>query len=193
MPRRTLARLATAAAVAAALLLTAATAGARGRGLERVLGEKYAPEAAAAVTSAFRAAVSAGLPERDATALVQACVEGEFPADRIVRALALAAQLTLEGLPAEGFAAKIEEGVAKRVDPDRVLAAAERRALAMNEANRILKGLVLEGLLEDDPGDLVADVAQAVEASGAAEVRERLAEALRDGARWSEIRRRLFR
>jgi hypothetical protein len=188
-----------AAAFAGIALLAAFSAGpaggeTRNRALERILAKgAYSGEEVARVQRSFAAAVQARVGERDALSLVEACVAGEFDASQTLRMLSVASQLALEGLPVEGFIAKVEEGVSKRVSPDLVAQAAERRALMFNKSKQILNALVLQGFSIDDRDELLPDLAEALEAGRAPEeARAILSDALRDGDRPGAIRRKLF-
>jgi hypothetical protein len=180
-------------------LLAAFSAGTAGgatgnRALERALAKgRYGADEGARVQRSFAAALQAGVKERDALSLVEACVEGEFPAPQTQRMLSVAAQLALEGLPVEGFLDKVEEGVSKRVSPDLVSQAAERRALALNKSMQILNALVLQGFPIDDRDELLPDLAEALEAGRTPEeARAIVSDALREGERPGAIRRKLF-
>ena len=165
----------------------------RDRALERTLGDGYAADEAGQIGRAFRAAVQGGVRERTASGLVESCVEGEFSAEQIVRVLSLAAQLALEDLPVDSFADKLEEGTAKGVPAERVLQAAEARALTLNQAKGAVNAAVLDGLEVRDRGELIGDVAGALE--GGQDVAEvgRILRLARDEG-WSQrnIRRALF-
>ena len=167
---------------------------ARGRALEKLLEKQgVAEEDRGQIARAVRSAVTAGIPERDATGLVEDCVEGKFEASQVVRVLSLAAQLALGGLPLESYTAKIEEGLAKRVDPDRIVQVAERRALMLNQAKRILDGLLLDGSPVRNREELIPDVAEALEAGRpAGEIQRILTAAFAEGAGIGEIRRKFF-
>lgn len=166
----------------------------RSRALARIVAEgSYSADEGARLERAFAAAVRAGVRERDALSLVESCVDGEFEAAQVERVLSVAAQLALERLPVEGFLAKIEEGVSKRVDSALVVQAAERRGLTLKKAQSIVKALILDGLTVDDADELLADLAAALEAGRSPEeAREILAEALRAGDSAGSIRRKLF-
>jgi hypothetical protein len=164
------------------------------RALERVLAKgRISADDGARVQRSYAAALQAGVEHREALSLAEACVKGEFDTPQTLRMLSLAAQLALEGLPVKGFIAKVEEGVSKRVDADRVAQAAERRALMLNKSKQILNGLVLEGFSVDDRDELLPDLAEALEAGRAPEeARAILSDALRDGERPGAIRQKLF-
>jgi hypothetical protein len=166
----------------------------RNRALERVLAKgMYSADEGARLQRSFAAALQAGVEERDGLNLVEVCVEGEFDGAQTTRMLSIVAQLALEHLPIDGFIAKVEEGVSKRVDPDRVVQAAERRGLMLNKAKLILNSLVLQGLAIDDRDELLADLAAALEAGRApAEAAAILADSLKAGERPGSIRRKLF-
>jgi hypothetical protein len=166
----------------------------RSRALERVLAKgMFNAGESTRMQHAFAAARQAGVGERDALALVEAGVEGDFDVAQSLRMLTIAAQLALEGLPVESFVTKVEEGVSKRVDADRVVQVAERRALMLNQAKQILNSLVLQGLSVDDRDEVLPDLAAALEAGRKPEdAREILTEALRSGDRPGSIRRKLF-
>lgn len=166
----------------------------RNRALDRLLAKgMFSAEEGARMHRAFAAARQARVDERDALTLVEACVEGEFDAAQTLRMLSIISQLALEKLPVEGFIAKVEEGVSKRVDADRVVQVAERRALMLNKARLILNSLVLQGFSVDDLDQLLPDLAAALEAGREPDAaREILTEALESGERTGSIRRKLF-
>lgn len=167
---------------------------ARSRALERVLEKNgVAAEDRDRIQRAAGAAERAGVPDRDVENLVEDCVRAGFPSAGVVRLLTLATQLALESLPVESFTAKVEEGIAKRIDPVRVVQVAERRALMLNRAKRILDGVLLDGAPVRGRDDLVPDVAEALEAGRQPEEIERiLAESFEAGAGIGEIRRKFF-
>lgn len=177
-----------------AFAVPAAGAGRSNRALERVIANgMFSADEGARLQRSFAAALEAGVEERDALNLVEACVSGEFDAPQAMRLLSIVAQLALEHLPIDGFIAKVEEGVSKRVPPDRVVQAAERRSLMLNKAKRILNALVLQGLAIDDRDELLSDLAAALEAGRSPdEAGEILSEALKAGERAGTIRRKLF-
>ena len=184
--------LALAAALAAWLPGTAAGETGR-RGADRGEARDAAGDAAARVEQAEEAAERAGVERRDVRDLLDLCERGEFDAAQTVRVLSLAAQLALEGLPVESFTDKIGEGVSKHADPDRILHAAERRALLLNQAKAILNGVLLDGAPVRDREELIPDVAAALEAGRpAGEVRDGLAAGFTAGESTGEIRRRIF-
>jgi hypothetical protein len=167
---------------------------ARSRALEKSL-EKggIAAEDRGQIQRAAGAAVRAGIPDREVEGLVEDCVEAGFPAAQVVRVLSLAAQLSLEHLPLESFTAKIEEGVAKRVDPERIVQVAERRALMLNRAKRIIDGVLLDGAPVRDGDELIPDIAEALEAGRQADELQRiLTGSFEEGASVGEIRRKFF-
>lgn len=167
---------------------------ARSRSLERIL-EKggIAAEERDRIQRAVEAAVRAGIPDRAAEDLVGECVGAKFATANIVRVLSLATQLALEHLPLESFTAKIEEGIAKRVGPDRIVQVAERRALLLNQAKLILDGILLDGTPVRDREELIPDVAAALEAGQSAEqIRQGLKESFEESDSIGEIRRKFF-
>lgn len=173
---------------------TAAGAARSNRALERVIAKgMFSADEGARLQHSFAAALQAGVEERDALNLVEACVSGEFDAPQAMRLLSIVAQLALEHLPTDGFIAKVEEGVSKRIPADRVVQAAERRSLMLNKARQILNALVLQGLAIDDRDELLSDLAAALEAGRTPdEAGEILSEALKAGERAGTIRRKLF-
>lgn len=164
------------------------------RALERIVAKgMFSATEGAKLQRAFAAARQAGVEERNALSLVETCVAGEFDASQTLRMLSIASQLALEKLPVDGFLAKVEEGVSKRVDADRVVQVAERRALMLNKAKLILNALVLQGFTIDDRDELLPDLAAALEAGRTAdEARAILSEGLQSGDRAGSIRRKLF-
>ena len=166
----------------------------KSRALERVLAKSmFNADEGARIQRAFAAARQARVDERDALVLVETCIEGEFDASQTLRMLSIVSQLALEKLPVEGFIAKVEEGVSKRADADRVVQVAERRALMLNQARLMLNSLVLQGFSIDDRDELLPDLAAALEAGRTpGEARAILTEALESGERIGSIRRKLF-
>lgn len=187
-------------AAGAALLLLAgspalpAAGASRNRALERAVGTSvYSAGEVERIQRAFAAALQAGVDERDALGLVEAAAADEYDSSHVVRLLTLASQLSLEGLPLAGFIAKVEEGVAKRIDADRVVQAAERRALALNRAKLLLNSLVLQGFGRADRDEILPDLAAALEAGRPqGEAQEILLEGLRAGESPGALRRKLF-
>ena len=171
-----------------------ATGESRNRALERVISTGlFSADEGTRLQRAFSAAHQAGVEEHDALKLVEVCVSGEFDASQTMRMLSIAAQLALEHLPVDGFIAKVEEGISKRVSPDRVVQAAERRGLMLNQAKLLLNSLVLQGFSADDRDELLPDLAAALEAGRKPEeARAILTEALAAGERAGSIRRKLF-
>lgn len=182
------------AALATGAFAGSAAAESRNRGLERIVAKSmYSAGESAQLHRAFSAARRAGVDERDALALVEAGVSGEFDASQSLRLLSLATQLALANLPVESFVSKVEEGVSKRVDADRVVQAAEQRALTLNNAKQIINSLVLQGVEVDDRDELLPDLAAALEAGRKPDdAREILVDAVRSGASSGAIRRKLF-
>lgn len=172
----------------------AAAAGRPHRGLERIVEKSmYTADEGERIQRAFAAALQAGVDDRDALALAEAAVDGEFDAPQLLRLLSLASQLALESLPVDGFIAKVEEGVAKHAPADRVVQVAERRALMLNKAKMILNALVLQGFAVDDRDELLPDVAAALEAGRAPEAAQAiLADGLKEGDGPGNLRRKLF-
>ena len=167
---------------------------ARSRSLEKFLEKQgVAAESRAQIERSVAAAVRAGVPDREASDLVEACVEGGFTAAQVVRVFSLAAQIALERLPLESFTAKIDEGIAKRVDPDRIVQVAERRALMLNRAKRILEDVLLDGAPVRDRDELIPDVAEALEGGRPTdEIQGILISGFEEGASIGEIRRKFF-
>lgn len=183
-----------AGALLGASLAGTAAGASRSRALERLLEKGMYSEAdGRGIQRAFSAAEEADVDDRDALSLVEVCIDGEFEGSQIQRVLSIAAQLSMEGLPIEGYIAKIEEGVSKGVPADRVVQAAERRGLALNKAKLILNSMVLQGFSSDDRDELLPDLAEAIEAGRSPEdATTILSEALEEGESPGSIRRKLF-
>jgi hypothetical protein len=91
------------------------------------------------------------------------------------------------------FAAKVREGVSKRVAPARVVQVAEGRALNLSRARALANALVLDGVPLADRAELIPDIAATLEAGRTAdEVRAILADAVQAGDGVGDIRRKLF-
>lgn len=164
------------------------------RDLERLFEKSsFREPEAAQITRAFQMAIGAGVNEREALGLVESCAEGEFPADQVVRVLTVAAQLSLEDLPMGQFVSKVREGVSKNMEPDRIVQAAEFRAVALKKASNIFKQAVLDGFPSRDREELLPEIAEALSAGTDPErIRNILREAGKDGDSPSAIRRKLF-
>lgn len=179
--------------LSAALQVTAASRGGN-RNLEKIIkNSAFNDSEAAQIARAFKVAVDADVDDRDALAIVELCADGEFAADQVVRVLTVATQLSLEGLPIDLFVLKIKEGVSKSREPGQIVQVAESRALQLNQASKLLKQAVFDGISSRDREELLPDIAEAL-ASGMdqAEIREILLEAARDGDSPRAIRRKLF-
>ena len=136
----------------------------------------------------------AGLDRREMLSLAKLCVKGGFAAEQTARALTIAAQLSLAGLPCEGFESKIKEGVAKRVAPARIIAAGEKWALAVNRAKKATNSLILQGYDLGDSEDLLLAIARAIESGKTErEVREFIVSSLEEGESIRRINRKLLR
>ena len=164
------------------------------RELEKIFksGSFGEPEAAQ-IARAFKVAVDAGVEDRDALALVESGADGGFAADQVVRLLTVAAQLSLESLPTEMYVSKVQEGVSKRMEPGRIVQAAEFRALKLKQASNLFKQAVLDGISSRDREELLPDIAEAL-ASGMDQgrIREIFLEAVKNGDSPGAIRRKLF-
>jgi hypothetical protein len=188
-------------ALAALLLLAGAAGGpaeaSRSRKLDRLLEETNISDAVMAqLNRSYSAVLKAGGDSRDTLALVEICLEGGFEGPQIIRVLSLLAQLELSGLPPESYSSKIHEGVAKRVPVAKILAAAERQALMLKNAENILNTLVLQGydLGVDDQEELLPTVAEALYSGKTLrEVREILVSSLEEGDDLRRVRRKLLR
>jgi len=193
-PRRRFLAACLTVAVGLAALAAPAAAAARNRSLERLLERsEFTADDGERFQRAFAAALQAGVEERDALELVKAGADADFESSQVLRLLTLASQLALEGLPVEAFLAKVEEGVAKRVDADRVVQVAERRALMLNQAKLILNGLVLQGFSARDRDEILPDLAAALEAGRSqADAGAILAGGLAEGDSPGALRRKLF-
>ena len=177
------------------LLVPPASAGRAERDLERIFERSdFSVSARAQVGRAYEAALAAGAGRREARDLLETGLEGGFSGPQAARLLTLLAQLELSDLPCEEFVSKVEEGVSKGVEPSRVLAAAERRALSLKRAENVVRSLVLHGHDADELRDLIPEIATALE-SGVreGELKGTILEALEDGERIGKIRRKLLR
>lgn len=181
-------------ALLAAALAAPAAGQSTNRALERIVKKgAFSAEESTRMQRAFASARQAGVGERDALSLVEASVSGEFDASQVLRMLSIASQLALEKLPVDGFIAKVEEGISKRIPADLVVQVAERRALMYNNARLMLNSLVLDGFSIKDRDELLPDLAEALEAGRKPdEARAILMEALQSGESMGSIRRKLF-
>lgn len=164
------------------------------RDLERIFKSgSYGEQEAAQIARAFKVAVDAGVEDRDALALVESGSDGDFPADQVVRILTVAAQLSLEGLPTGMFVSKVREGVSKRMEPGRIVQAAESRALKLKQASNLFKQAVLDGISSRDREEMLPDIAEALTSGmDQGRIREILLEAVENGDSPGAIRRKLF-
>jgi len=164
------------------------------RDLEKVFkSSSFGEPETAQIARAFKVAVDAGVDERDALALIESGADGEFAVDQVVRLLTVAAQLSLESLPIEMFVSKVKEGVSKRMEPGRIVQAAESRALKLKQASNLFKQAVLDGISSRDREELLPDIAEALTSGmDQARIRAILLEAVKDGDSPGAIRRKLF-
>lgn len=176
------------------LVAAAASGQVRNRALERALdGRQFSADDGTRVQRAFDAALHAGVRENVAVDFVEVCVSGGFDAAHLARVLSIVAQLQLERFPLDGVLTKIEEGVSKRVAPDRIVQAAERRGLMLTKAKGIINALVLQGIPVNNRDELLPDLAAALEAGRSPdEARTILSGALKAGEGSGSIRRKLF-
>jgi hypothetical protein len=185
--------------IAAALLVTGwdpgtAAGQSRRRGADKAAASREAPaDEGDRVDKAEEAAERAGVSRRDLSELKELCERGDFTAAQTVRILTLAAQLALEELPVESFAAKIGEGVSKGVEPAKIVQVAEKRALMLNRAKSILNGAILDGAPVRDREELIPDVAEALETGQTMEeIRRILKGSFEEGDSIGEIRRKII-
>lgn len=182
-----------------ALFLSASGGTAWGKGslrdLDRLLaGEEVGAVDGKRITAAYRSALKVGIEGDTLFPLVRSSVRAGFSTLHLERILSLAMQLQLSGLPLDDFVDKVREGVAKGADPEKVVKAAERKALALKKAENLINQILLAGYEIDDSEELLPAVAEALE-SGTKEKKIRLVitSGLEKGDSTGRIRRRLFR
>lgn len=122
-----------------------------------------------------------GLSEDRVGAMLEHCRKSGLSAEEADALLAPVHAARKEALPAEAVFTKIEEGLAKKVAVDRVLAAAELRLGCLRSAKELLAGQKRSGGGHDGAHGLVLRVAMALESGLPKEVLKEIL--IRNGAR----------
>ena len=125
-----------------------------------------------------RQAVILGVPEEELLQLQRSCREAGFTAEEFSRLMTLVTRAKLAGLPDEQLLNKLEEGLAKRAMPEKVLSALEARARRLSDAKELVDQLIMQGWLAPDYPVAVAMVADAL---GAGASPAGVVRAVRDG------------
>lgn len=112
----------------------------------------------------LRQSVELGVPERELSALVDACRRAGFTDDEIARVLRLVAGAKLAGLPHLDLMNKLGEGLAKGAPPEAIGAALEHKARSLRRAKGLVDALLLEGWSVADHTVAVQIVSDALEA-----------------------------
>jgi hypothetical protein len=118
------------------------------------------------------------VPEATLEELQRACREAGFTAEEFSRLMTLVTRAKLAGLPHQQLLNKLEEGLAKRAMPGRVLRALEARARVLRDAKGVVDQLIVQGWLAPDYPLAVGLVADAL---GAGARPAQLLRAVRDG------------
>lgn len=163
--------------------------------LERLLEKSdFSAAGKAEIERAYNGCLKAGASRRDTLKIVEFCMKGDFGASQITRLLMVCTRLELASLPAETFWLKIREGVAKDVEPDDIVRAAEESAVLLNRAARIFNQLVIDGFEVDDRDELIPAMAEALaKGRSEGEIKGIITEILEDDGRQRKIRRALLR
>lgn len=130
-----------------------ATAGGPVNGeLDRILsGQGADPGARASITQAAREAADAGIPHADIRAIVRGCLERGMDTREIVRFLSLVAETRKEGSSPGPVLNTIEQGIAKGVAAERILAVAEHVQARLRTSQRIMARARDQGLGDGTP------------------------------------------
>lgn len=118
------------------------------------------------------------VPEATLAELQRACREAGFTAEEFSRLLTLVTRAKLAGLPHQQLLNKLDEGLAKRAMPGRVLRALEARARVLRDAKGVVDQLIVQGWLAPDYPLAVGLVADAL---GAGARPAQLLRTVRDG------------
>ena len=110
--------------------------------------------------------------------LQRACREAGFTAEEFSRLMTLVTRAKLAGLPHQQLLSKLDEGLAKRAMPERVLGALEAKARRLRDAKGVVDQLIVQGWLAPDYPLAVGLV---VDALGAGASPAELVRAVRDG------------
>ena len=110
--------------------------------------------------------------------LQRACREAGFTAEEFSRLMTLVTRAKLAGLPHQQLLSKLDEGLAKRAMPERVLGALEAKARRLRDAKGVVDQLIVQGWLAPDYALAVGLVADAL---GAGASSAELVRAVRDG------------
>ena len=110
--------------------------------------------------------------------LQRACREAGFTAEEFSRLMTLVTRAKLAGLPHQQLLSKLDEGLAKRAMPERVLGALEAKARRLRDAKGVVDQLIVQGWLAPDYPLAVGLVADAL---GAGASPAELVRAVRDG------------
>ena len=110
--------------------------------------------------------------------LQRACRAAGFTAEEFSRVMTLVTRAKLAGLPHQQLLNKLDEGLAKRALPERVLRALETRARCLRDAKGVVDQLIVQGWLAPDYPLAVGLVADAI---GAGASQADLVRAVRDG------------
>ncbi len=144
--------------------LVMALAGITGRADGAAQGKLGPAEVQSEAASLRRQLLDLGMTPSEVRNAVDACVRGGFTPGETARVLGLLAKALLAGLPHHDLLARLYEGVAKGVDPPRVLNVLEETARTLRDAKRLVDRLVLEGFSAPDYGMAVQMVADALAA-----------------------------
>ncbi|MDF1553176.1 MAG: hypothetical protein P1P84_08950, partial [Deferrisomatales bacterium] len=125
-----------------------------------------------------RQAALLGVAEAKLRDLQRACREAGFTAEEFSRLMTLVTRAKLAGLPHQQLLSKLDEGLAKRAMPERVLGALEAKARRLGDAKGVVDQLIVQGWLAPDYPMAVGLVADAL---GAGASPAELVRAVRDG------------
>ncbi len=115
------------------------------------------------LTRAFRGAANVGVnPKRLESLMGQALANG-MEVRYLVRALILATNTALDGLPVNPMLNKFNEGLAKKIEDRDIIDAMENRALSLKNARRFLSFLIYEDKPLGELEFVLVSVASAME------------------------------
>jgi hypothetical protein len=115
-----------------------------------------------------------GISRSDAESLANRCLDGGLSARQASRVLTLLVRARIAGLPKEALLNKLNEGLAKRREPEAIMKAVEVRALNLKIALDLIREATTGNVGEGDP-ELITMVADLL---GAGKDRQEIADVL---------------
>ena len=92
-----------------------------------------------------------GISRSDAESIAGRCLDGGLTARQASRVLTLLVRARIAGLPKEALLNKLNEGLAKRIEPEAIMKAVEVRALNLRIALDVIREATTGNVGEGDP------------------------------------------